>query len=361
MFWPILLLIIFIVLILLIYYLSNSFKTLYAGNIKNKYLSFILSILPMLIIFIIFGYMNTIIILFHMFIFILFSKLIFLLIKKITNKKINEKIIIIIGLVISIIYLGIAYYLDHHVFETTYNVTTNKDIGVDNFRILQISDSHVGTTFDGDGFNDLVTRMNNIKDIDIVVITGDFVDDDTSKEDMIKSCEALSRFNTKYGVYYIYGNHDKGYYYGREFSASDLANELFKNNVVILEDEYQLITDNIYLIGRQDAYVSNRANIKDVVKNLDKNKYMIVLDHEPNDYQNESESEVDLVLNGHTHGGQLFPLGYVGLLLGQNDMFKGTKKINNTTFIINSGISDWAMDFKTGTKSEYTIINIKSN
>ena len=65
MFWPILLLIIFIVLILLIYYLSNSFKTLYAGIIKNKYLSFILSILPMIIIFIIFGYMNTIIILFH--------------------------------------------------------------------------------------------------------------------------------------------------------------------------------------------------------------------------------------------------------------------------------------------------------
>ena len=59
----------------------------------------------------------------------------------------------------------------------------------------------------------------NKENPDVVVITGDFVDDDTSKEDMIQSCKALSKFKTKYGVYFVYGNHDKGYY-GKEYRAS---------------------------------------------------------------------------------------------------------------------------------------------
>lgn len=356
MFWGILMLVVFLVLIFLIYYLAKSNKILYSYKIKNKYLSFLLSILPIGIIFIITNYMNGVVILFHLVVFILFSRLIFLIIKKITKKRVNENIIVIIGMLFGVVYLGIGYYLDHHVFETVYNISTTKN--VNGFKILQISDSHVGTTFDGDGFSKLVDRMNKVGDIDIVVITGDFVDDGTSKEDMIKSCEALGKFKTNYGVYFIYGNHDRGYFNYREFSASDLENELVKNSVNILLDDYKEIGENVILIGRDDAYQISRKSISDLVQNIDKDKYIIVLDHEPNDYKNESDSNVDLVLNGHTHGGQLFPLGYVGMLLGQTDMFKGTKNIKNTTFIINSGISDWEMDFKTGTKSEYTIINI---
>ena len=98
--------------------------------------------------------------------------------------------------------------------------------------------------------------------------------------------------------------------------------------------------------------------IKELTSSLDKSKYMIDLNHQPNDYENEKNEKIDLVLSGHTHGGQLFPLGYIGLLFNANDMFKGIKKVDNTTFVVNTGISDWAIDFKTGTKSEYVIIDI---
>ena len=86
---------------------------------------------------------------------------------------------------------------------------------------------------------------------------------------------------------------------------------------------------------------------------------MIVLDHQPVEYDKEADTKVDLVLNGHTHGGQLFPFNQVGKWIKANDLVYGHEKRKNTDFIVTSGISDWAIKFKTGTKSEFVIINIK--
>ena len=95
-----------------------------------------------------------------------------------------------------------------------------------------------------------------------------------------------------------------------------------------------------------------------LVKNLDSSKYIIVMDHQPNDYNNESNANVDLVLSGHTHGGQLLPINKIGQWIGANDKTYGIEKRNNTNFIITSGISDWAVNFKTGCKSEYVVVDI---
>ena len=98
--------------------------------------------------------------------------------------------------------------------------------------------------------------------------------------------------------------------------------------------------------------------IDELVKDLDKSKYMIVLDHQPTEFNKQAASGVDLVLCGHTHGGQLFPFNKVGKWIGANDLVYGHEKRQNTDFIVTSGISDWAIKFKTGTKSEFVIINI---
>lgn len=265
----------------------------------------------------------------------------------------------LLAIIITTVYLSFGWYNAHHVWETRYTLETHKELGMDSLRIVQITDSHIGTTFHWQGFTKHLENIQNTNP-DLIVITGDYVDDDTTKEDMIKSCEALGKMKTKYGVYMVYGNHDKGYYTYRNFTTTELENTLEKNNIILLEDETTLIDDKFYLIGRQDRSVSNRQSAADLIEELDSSKYMIMLDHQPNDYDNESATSVDLVLSGHTHGGQIIPIGITGELSGANDKTYGLEVRNNTAFIVNSGISDWSIKFKTGTFSEYGVIDIKS-
>uniref|UniRef100_UPI00402941C2 hypothetical protein n=1 Tax=Agathobacter sp. TaxID=2021311 RepID=UPI00402941C2 len=79
------------------------------------------------------------------------------------------------------------------------------------------------------------------------------------------------------------------------------------------------------------------------------------------DYEALKDANVDLVLSGHTHGGQLFPLMTIEnhSNIAEDDRVYGYEKRGNTNFIVTSGISDWAIKFKTGCKSEYLLINIE--
>ncbi len=348
------LIIIMIILILLVFYLYKKTCIITIINsVKNKYLRFFIRILILLLPFIIFGFVNGTIVVIHFGVFFLLFDFI--------NRFVHDKTNIFnyMAILLTVIYLSVGFYQNFHIYETVYNIKTSKDIGVDNFRIIQISDSHTGTSFDGNKFKKIVSDINKTES-DIVVITGDLVDDSTSKEDMILSCEALGMFTPKYGTYFVYGNHDKGYY-NKNFTAEDLELELQKNGIIILEDNVIDITDKITLIGRKDREDETRQSIFELTEYVDEDKYIIDLNHQPNDYENESNSKVDLVLSGHSHGGQMIPLGPIGKLIGANNEYKGLHKRNNTSFIVNTGISGWAVLFKTGTKSEYTVINIRSN
>ena len=262
------------------------------------------------------------------------------------------------ALVLLILYFFVAYYIAHHVVATQYNLTTDKEVG--DLRVAMFADSHMGTTFDAEGF---AGNMNKLMEYnpDIVLIVGDYVDDSTSKEDMIKATEVLGTLNPKYGVWYAIGNHDRGYNRAEDkaFDERELVKALMDNSVGILVDECVLIDDRFYLVGREDAYYSDRDNISKLTADLDKDIYSIVMDHQPTDYANEAAAGVDLVLSGHTHGGQLFPINHVGDWFGINDRTYGYEKRDNTEFIVTSGISSWEIPFKTGTKSEFVIIDIK--
>jgi len=351
--------ILFIILILLSTVLYLSFRIYNLSFLKEfKYRRiFIILFLVLLVIFGYFDLINTVVVVIQFTLFLLIFDLINLFANKVFKKNFSYTKIFLSVLVFTIIYMSYGYYLAHHVVETTYIVEANKDIGVDKFRIVQVTDSHIGATMNGDDFIKYMEKINE-KNPDIVVVTGDFIDDNTSKEDMIKGCLGLGKLKTKYGVYFIYGNHDKGYFDYRDYNDEDLRKELAKNNVVILEDESLKILDDIILVGRQDSQVRNRKSALDLTENLDKTKYLITLDHEPNDYDNEALANMDLVLSGHTHGGQLFPLGQIGVMAGINDSFYGLEKRENTTFVVSSGIGDWAIKFKTGTISEYVVIDI---
>lgn len=361
--WTILVISILIIVIFPVnYYLATRLhKIKYLKEMKNKKLSWLISFscLYVTLILMLWNSTNAYIIVLHFFFIVVIGEFIYHIVcmfKKKIDFKYGQEITLSICLIFTIIYLGVAYYIAHNVIETHYDIVATKDIGVENFRIVQITDSHIGATMNGDKFYNYMLDINKTNP-DIVVITGDFVDDDTNMKDLIRACEGLGVLKTKYGVYFVFGNHDKGYFKSKE---KELREELEKNNVTILEDEGLDIVGNIYLLGRQDKQVKNRKTAQELMNEIDKSKYIVVLDHQPNDYKNESESKMDLVISGHTHGGQIFPLQIFDKMVGANNQIYGIETRDNTTFIVSSGIGDWAVKFKTGTVAEYVVIDIKN-
>ena len=253
------------------------------------------------------------------------------------------------------LYLTVGWHLCHRVWQTGYTLSTEKPVGA--VRIALFADAHIGTTFDGGGMaGHLETIM--AQNPDIILIAGDFVDDGTTRRDMLRACEALGAVKPKYGVWFAYGNHDEGYFRNRGFSMADLTAALEKNGVGVLGDR-TAVAGPLFLAGRLDVSRSPRKPVSELLREAPSGKYTVVIDHEPTDYENESETSADLVVSGHTHGGQLFPINRAGEWLKLNDRTYGHEKRNGTDFIVTSGISDWAVKFKTGTKSEYVIIDVK--
>lgn len=326
----------------------------------HKVLAWLVSLLPVAILglFTLINIYAAVIVVVHMLVIWLLCDLVAWMVRKCRRKERGVRYVAgIVAIGVSFVYLSTGWFFAHHVFETTYSFTTEKDPG-GTLRIVAIADAHLGITLDGEGFAQELERVQKTNP-DVVVLCGDFVDDDSCKTDMIEACRALGDLQTTYGVYFIFGNHDKGYYRYRDFTSQELRDELQKNGVVILEDEAVLVDDRFYIIGRQDRSMRNRMGMDELTAELDSTKFTILLDHQPNDYANEAASGVDLVLSGHTHGGHIFPGGLIGVWIGANDRAYGTEVRGGTRFLVTSGISGWAIPFKTGTISEYAVIDIQ--
>ena len=370
--WAVLMAVLFIAFIGGIFYLIGRLRKFQwmrkAAGGKKKLeilLGAVIVIIPAAIVWVAWGQMNAIICILHLIVFWAVSDGIFALVKKSRKKEFKRYYAGITAIVFTIVYLAAGWYGAHHVWEKNYTIETDKAVG--NFRVALLSDSHTGTTFHGDGFSEHMKEIGK-QNPDVVLVAGDFVDDDTTKEDMIRCCQALGEMKTTYGVYYVFGNHDKGYYPSdyRGYTGDDLIAELEKNGVTVLQDQNVLIDNRVYIIGRQDRSEDvekgkGRADMATLTQDLDDSKFSIVMDHQPADYEAQAASGVDLVVSGHTHGGQLFPLMNIENLtgLGGDDKVYGYEKRGNTNFIVTSGISDWAIKFKTGCKSEYSLVDIQ--
>lgn len=345
-----------------IFYLVSSFHRM--GIIqkiaeKHKFLAWLAAIVPVAAVlgFGVINFFTPVVVMIHLMAAMFLARIIGGVYSKTHKGERHTNIEAIVAVLLTAVYLSVGWYNAHTVLRTDYNFSTEKDLG--SLKIAAIADSHLGITLDGDKFSAEMERI-QAENPDIVFVAGDFVDDDSCRADMEKSCEALGKLKTKYGVYLIFGNHDEGYYESlRDFTFDDLCVELHKNNVNILTDETVLIDDRFYIIGRNDRSVPNRLPMDTLMKGLDESKYMIVLDHQPNDYDAEAETAADLVISGHTHGGHIYPAGYIGLITKMNDRVYGTETRNDTDFVVTSGISGWGIPFKTGTISEYLILNVE--
>ncbi len=333
-------------------------------------------LLVVLVITLIFDFINALICVLHLLIISLVCDLVGWLVR-IKNKK----AVFLTSIGLTVVYLVVGFYLAHNVWVTSYNITmsakteitsaktdttengTEMQSAPTSLKVVMFADSHIGTTFHKEEFAEYVEQMNAEKP-DVVFIVGDFVDDDTTRDDMLGCTAALANLHATYGIYYVYGNHDKGYYDNaiRGYTGDDLANELEKNGVTVLTDDVVRIADRFYIVGRNDMSEiergGSRADISELMKEVPEDGYSIVLDHQPSDYDAEAAAGADLVLSGHTHGGQLIPITYVGEWIGANDNTYGYEQRDSTDFIVTSGISDWSIKFKTGCRSEYVVINI---
>ena len=335
-----------------------SFLRRWAG--ERKWLAWLLAAVPLLLIaaFFLINLYAVLIVWLHLTVILLLADLIGLVIRKIRRRPRGDTAGII-AVCFTVVYLAAGWFFAHHVFETDYTFRTEKDLGAPRLRIVAIADSHLGITLSGEDFAAQMERVQQTQP-DAVVIVGDYVDDDTCKEDMIAACRALGELKTTYGVFFTYGNHDKGYFRYRDFSEQDLLEELAKNRVTVLRDEAVPLGEAI-LVGRQDRSTAGRAEAAALTAGLDGSKYIVMLDHQPNDYANEAAAGPDLVISGHTHGGHIWPAGYVGIWTGANDKTYGVERRGNTHFLVTSGISGWGIPFKTGCISEFVVIDIEGD
>ena len=337
----------------------------------HKVLAWLLAIaLPGILVFpfLVINVYAPVVALLHLFVIWLICDLVALIVLAVRRAKREKYLAGYAALIITAAVLVLAWNNAHDVKRTAYQIETDSRgretrILSQPFRAVMIADSHLGITLDGESFAREMERV-QAEEPDAVFICGDFVDDDTKKEDMLAACEALGRLKTTDGVFFAYGNHDNGYYRYRNFTSQELRDALTDNGVVILEDEAAVLSCGAVVIGRKDRSFGNRVSANDLIQKYSKGHYVIMLDHQPNDTFYETVYGADLVLSGHTHGGHIFPAGQIGLWMHSNDILYGyeckyNSKLHRTDFIVTSGISGWAIPFKTGCISEYVVIDIK--
>ena len=345
-----------------------SFRAAHFGLIRKaagsrRWLARLISLLAFLILSavlcLLWNMMNAAVCMIHLVVFFLLCDSVSLIVSKIRKKKPERYWAGGAAIVICVVYLTGGWLSEHHVRQTDYAFESPK-ISQDT-RIIQITDVHLGATFHADGFSEHLERINGLSP-DAVVLTGDFVDDDTSREDLIAGCRALGTLRTKYGVFFVFGNHDRGYFSERSrgWSSADLRRELESNGVIILEDASFEIGGNITISGRKDRSSGARKTAQTLLSGITPGRYVVLLDHQPHEFDAEAAAGADLVLCGHTHGGQFIPINHFGEWIGENALVYGNEKRGNTDFIVSSGISNWTFKFKTGCFSEFTVIDLKA-
>lgn len=275
--------------------------------------------------------------------------------------KCHEKGVLAI-IIFAIIIISSVYGMNH-IELTEYNLTTDK-IDNESYSIVWVSDVHYGTVQNPQLVKESILKINDLKP-DIVVLGGDIVDERTSKEDMTEIFKELGQINSTYGTYYVFGNHDTqpsstDYENGnRTFSDEELNKTIRDNGITILCDEKTKINDDIVLVGRSDGSWEDRIDRIDTCKILnesDLSKYVVVLDHQPVEYEENSRQGADLQISGHTHGGQLFPYAIFEKLM--DHLIYGEYHFGNMEQIVSSGLTGWGWPMRNEAKCEYVLINI---
>jgi len=207
------------------------------------------------------------------------------------------------------------------------------------FRIVQLSDLHYGFLVPRGLIRQVIDRTNHLKP-DLIVCTGDYVHEKNSTKQIDEVWPVMSRLSAQFGVYSVLGNHD-------HWASTDRSDYWLKrtqqdlcHKVVRIERDKQ----NLWLAGAGDLYEDHR-NLDDVLGKIPDSDCRIVLAHNPDSADTAFSKRIDLMISGHTHGGQVnIPFIGTPVLPVQNKNYSSGLKVSprGGKVFISKGIG-WAI------------------
>lgn len=244
----------------------------------------------------------------------------------------------------------IAGIINFNTIRTTkYKITiTGKSTVISHLRIAFVSDFHLQEGTSIHFVEKFVSKIDSIRP-DLMLFGGDIVEGDRNDENMEHFERLFSSIKPRYGVYGVLGNHE---YYARQDKGSFFS----RSGIEILSDSVVIIDSSIILVGRNDSHTRTRKSVEEIMRTVPDSLPVVLIDHRPTEISQISKTSADVVLSGHTHNGQLFPINLITRRvyeLSYRHMKKG-----ETHFFVSSGIRLWGPPVRTVGKSEIMVIDI---
>lgn len=266
----------------------------------------------------------------------------------------------LIPVLVTCLMMGYGGFNMKRIVRTEYTITSEKLQS--DYEIVLITDTHYDTVQDPDILIQKTEEINALHP-DIILLCGDIVEEGTTGESMQEAFRILGSLESTYGTYFVYGNHDRQNYRtavsrSRTYTDDELQQAIEENGIKILCDRWINIDGDLVLAGREDAAIaSGRVSSEELLQGTDRNRFIIVADHQPVETEENAAQGADLQLSGHTHAGQIFPMGYFTELFG--GLNYGEYQKDGCKVIVSSGTTGWGFPIRTQGKCEYVVIHLK--
>jgi len=264
------------------------------------------------------------------------------------------------GTIAVLLALGVVsygLYNANQIKYVSYDIQTNKPIA-EEMKIVFIADLHLGSTNSEGRLEGIVQGINSLNP-DLVCMVGDvFNDDYYAIRDPEAASAVFKMIESRYGVFACFGNHDGGK------TMREMMDFLERSNVRLLNDEYVIIDDRLVLVGRLDSSPIRgfgelkRKSFTEVKAQMDTNLPVVVMDHNPANID-QYGSDVDLILSGHTHRGQLFPGSIITGLMYTVHYGYYQKDTNSPHCIVTQGVGTWLIPMCIGSDNEISSVKIR--
>jgi hypothetical protein len=218
-------------------------------------------------------------------------------------------------------------------------------LGVASYTIIQLTDVHIGPLIGEEFAERMVRRVNALKP-DLIVITGDLIDGRLS--DLRRHIEPLRKLRARDGVYAVTGNHE---YYWHVDAWLEHIRSL---GITVLRNEHVTIGDAFVLAGVDDSDAGE--DVPRAMRGVDRSLPVVLLAHHPRTIERAMPAGVDLQLSGHTHGGQMLPLGWFARLF--DPKVSGLARFGDTWLYVSDGTGFWGPPLRIGTICEISAITL---